>query len=1046
MIEKMNKETVFIYLFTIAFLLLGIPVHAIEKNEHSEIELSSQQDKTITGLVSDEFGDPLLGVSVIIKGTSKGVTTDLDGKYSILASSNETLVFSYIGFINKEVRIGNQSEINITLAEDNKMLDEVIVIGYGTTTRKSAVGAVDQVRSEILEDRPVANLTQALQGTAPNLVIQQRSQNPNDNSMNLNIRGVSTINDNSPLIVIDGMISDGGSFNKLNPNDIQNISILKDAGTAAIYGSRASNGVIVITTKQGRKNEKPTIRVSSMVGWQDPELLYTPVEGYQNAVLKNLSYTNIGRSPEFTASQIRDLRDNGSSEWFFDQILRTALQHNHNLSVSGGGQNNTYMISMGYMNQESNYVGSSAFGIERYNMRANMTAEYQRFKITGTLAYTRNNAAKSPNGNIEADASRVPRYYYYQMKADNGRYLLNNILSEFNPLGMLEAGGIEKKRNNYITANANLEFTITDGLKLRGVLGADVISDHRFIRSKAVPFYLSADAAEPQNIGNKTRETSDWNHDATFVNSQILADYNKTFGKHTVSGLIGFTNESITQKSNEIKVRFTDPDLGTTGGGESEINIGGGSSLSIENTNKESINSILGRAGYSYDDKYYAEFSFRHDGSSKFAKSSRWGFFPSVSLGWRMTEEAFLSGYKENIGDLKLRSSYGILGNQSIGSYDRYTIYENYNNSYAFNDKPVSGVGFKLGLGDDLTWEKTKTFNIGIDAQFLNNSLSVIFDYFYKKTTDMLIRPQIASVFGTEMAYANIGAMKNQGWDASINYRLKTGDFTHNFGGSIGDSWNEVTEFPNEQVNGLEEISSLIREGLPINSYYGYKTDGIFQSYEEIATSAVPVGLEIQPGDLKFVDRNGDGVIDSKDRYVLGNAFPRYVFGFNYEVAFKGFDFSMLWQGVGKRDQMVRGELIDPFHQGYGHTMYKHQLDFWTPTNTDAKYPRLASNPSDSNTNNYRQGSDIYILDGKYLRLKNIQVGYTLPKHLGEKLGLSSARVYVNAQNLFTFSNNSFVDPESSEFDNRMGAGKGANSGRSYPMLKYYGFGINLEF
>ena len=1045
MIEKMNKEKFFIYLFTVALLLLGIPMHATEKSKNSEIELSSQQDRTVTGLVSDEFGDPLLGVSVIIKGTSRGVTTDLDGKYSISVNSSETLVFSYIGFISKEIQIGNQTTINVKLSEDNKVLDEVIVIGYGTTTRKSAVGAVDQVRSEILEDRPVANLTQALQGTAPNLVIQQRSQNPNDNSTNLNIRGVSTVNDNSPLIVIDGMISDAGSFNKLNPNDVDNISILKDAGTAAIYGSRASNGVILITTKTGRKNEKTKVRVSSMVGWQDPELLYTPVEGYQNAVLKNLAYTNIGKSPEYTISQIRDLQENGSSEWFFDQIIRTALQHNHNLSVSGGGQNNTYMVSMGYMNQESNYVGSSAFGIERYNMRANMTAELKRFKLTGTLAYTRNNGTKSPSGNIEADASRVPRYYYYQMKADNGKYLLNNILGEFNPLGMLEAGGVEKNRNNYITANANVEFSVIDGLKLRGVVGADIISDHRFIRRKEVPFYANADAEKPQNYGNATRETSDWNHDASFINSQILADYNKTFGKHSVSGLIGFTNESITKKSNEIKVKLTDPELGTGAGDKSEIIVGGGSSLSIENTQKESINSLLGRAGYSYDEKYYAEFSFRYDGSSKFAKSSRWGFFPSVSLGWRLTEEDFLRTYKDNIGDLKLRTSYGVLGNQSIGAYDRYTVYENHSNSYAFNNEAVTGVGFKLGLEDNLTWEKTKTFNIGVDAQFLNNSLTVIFDYFHKKTTDMLIKPLMASVFGTEMAYANVGEMKNQGWDASINYRLKTGDFTHNFGGSIGDSWNELTKYT-EEIQGLEEISLLRREGVTYNSYYGYKTDGLFQSYEEIATSAVPVGVELQPGDLKFVDRNGDGVIDSKDRYILGNAFPRYVFGFNYEVSFKGFDFSMLWQGVGKRDQMVRGELMDPFHVGYGHTMYKHQLDFWTPTNTNAKYPRLAANSSSSSSNNYRTGSDLYILDGKYLRLKNIQVGYTLPRHLGQKLGVENARIYVNAQNLFTFSNNSFVDPESSEFSNKMGASNGANSGRSYPMLKYYGFGINLEF
>lgn len=642
----------------------------------------------------------------------------------------------------------------------------------------------------------------------------------------------------------------------------------------------------------------------------------------------------------------------------------------------------------------------------------------------------------------------APRtYYYYKMKSADGRYLLNDILSEFNPLGQLEAGGRNKYRNNYINTNVSAEMKIIDGLKLKGVFGADIMNDTRFTRNHAVAYYSSEEATEPRPIKKENNKTSNWNSNAYLINTQLLLDYNKTFGKHTVNGLVGLTNESYTQSSNEIEKKYVDPDLGiATDETTSEPgNITG--KTSVDDSNRTSITSFLGRAGYSYADRYYAEFSFRYDGASKFHKDYRWGFFPSVSLGWRPTEESFMEFYKEKIGDLKLRASYGILGSQAIGTYDRFTVYDVYDNSYAYNNKTVSGAGFKLGL-ENLTWEKTQTFNIGVDASFLQNSLTVTFDYFHKRTNDILMKPLISSVFGTEMPMANIGKMQNQGWDLSVNYRLKTGAFTHNFNFNLGDSWNKVLEFPgDEQITQVEELSRIIRVGVPLNSYYGYKMAGFFQSYDEIEASAIPVGAKVQPGDIKFVDRNDDGIIDSKDKFILGNAFPRYTFGFTYGLNWKGIDFSMFWQGVGKRDMMLRGELIEPYHANYSYTIYKHQLDFWTPTNTEARWPRLAAPGSDSNRNNYGNGngSDLFLLDGKYLRLKNLTIGYTLPKEWTKHLGMQKARLYINGQNLLTFSNNSFIDPESSEFDSKMST-SGANSGRSYPTLRYFGFGVDIEF
>ncbi|WP_279104426.1 SusC/RagA family TonB-linked outer membrane protein [Bacteroides acidifaciens] len=1035
--------------FSLAIASLFILAPDINAGQASILSTSQTKNTLVKGTVKDASGEPLIGVSVSVKGKSGiGTITDINGNFSIQCDANDILVFSYIGYATLEFPVNGKSSLSISMKEDTKVLDEVIVVGYGTTTRKSAVGAVDQVKADMIENRPVANMTQALQGAAPNVIIQQRNHNPNDNKTNFNIRGISTLNDNSPLFVIDGLVADGESFNKLNPMDIENISILKDAGTAAIYGSRSSNGVVVVTTKKGKKNQRPVVRLSGMIGWENPDILFSPVAGYQNATLRNLAETNAGNAPKYTPDQIRDLAAHQNEEsWFFDQIMRTAMQQNYNLSVSGGSEHSTYMISMGYYDQESNYVGNDSFGVQRYNFRTSLSTELGRFKLTGILAYARNNSVSTTGGSLEVDAARTPTYYYYKMKSADGRYLLNDILSEFNPLGQLEAGGRNKYRNNYINTNVSAEMKIIDGLKLKGVFGADIMNDTRFTRNHAVAYYSSEEATEPRPIKKENNKTSNWNSNAYLINTQLLLDYNKTFGKHTVNGLVGLTNESYTQSSNEIEKKYVDPDLGiATDETTSEPgNITG--KTSVDDSNRTSITSFLGRAGYSYADRYYAEFSFRYDGASKFHKDYRWGFFPSVSLGWRPTEESFMEFYKEKIGDLKLRASYGVLGSQAIGTYDRFTVYDVYDNSYAYNNKTVSGAGFKLGL-ENLTWEKTQTFNIGVDASFLQNSLTVTFDYFHKRTNDILMKPLISSVFGTEMPMANIGKMQNQGWDLSVNYRLKTGAFTHNFNFNLGDSWNKVLEFPgDEQITQVEELSRIIRVGVPLNSYYGYKMAGFFQSYDEIEASAIPVGAKVQPGDIKFVDRNDDGIIDSKDKFILGNAFPRYTFGFTYGLNWKGIDFSMFWQGVGKRDMMLRGELIEPYHANYSYTIYKHQLDFWTPTNTEARWPRLAAPGSDSNRNNYGNGngSDLFLLDGKYLRLKNLTIGYTLPKEWTKHLGMQKARLYINGQNLLTFSNNSFIDPESSEFDSKMST-SGANSGRSYPTLRYFGFGVDIEF
>lgn len=1006
---------------------------------------TNSQQKNVTGKVTDATGMPMPGVSVAIKGTTNGTITDANGNYSFgNLPENATLVYSFVGMKTQEKAVAGKSQINIVLQEESIGVDEVVVVGYGTRQKKNLIGAVDQVNAKLIEDRPVSNTMQALQGASANLTIQQKSMNPNDNSMNINIRGVSTMNNNDPLIVIDGIITEMESLNKLNPADIDNVSVLKDAGSAAIYGSRSSNGVILVTTKKGASG-KPTVRFNSMVGLQSPDILYSPVKGYENALLKNQALINGGSSPIYSPEQIRAFKENGEGQWFLNGIMQDALQQNYNASISGGTQNSTYMISTGFYDQASNFVGN--FGAKRYNFRTNITNDYGRLKISAIMAYNRamQNAPNASAGTLIVDGGRIPNYYNYKMKADNGHYLINDVLSEFNPLGLLEAGGYQKKDEDNFIGSLNGEFKLAKGLTAKGVIGLDLSANHRYIRSLEVPFYASETATVPNSFANSTRNTEDYNEKKYILNTQFLLDYNRTFAqKHQVSGLLGVSNESYTRQANEIKKKYTDRDLGLP---ESATELDPSSYNTPAQTQERSIYSVFGRASYSYQNKYYGEASFRYDGSSKFAKDYRWGFFPSISAGWRLSEENFMADYKDRIGDLKLRGSYGVLGNQNVDDYSYFTTYTVYTNSYGFGNKAVSGTGFSFG-NKELQWEQSANFDLGLDASFFRNKFYVSGGYFSKLTSQILLTPVVPTVFGGSVAKENAGKMKNQGWEVTLGYRTKTGEFHHNVNLNIADSQNKVIDFGgNEQINSSDQMLKIIREGEALGSYYGYKTDGYFNNYEEIASAALPIGATVQPGDVRYNDLNKDGVIDEKDRTVLGNAFPRYTFGLTYDLTWKGFDFSMLIQGVGKRDMFLRGELVEPFHSNYSYVIYQHQLDFWTPVNTDARWPRLSAPGSASNTNNFQKSSDIYIFNAAYLRLKNIQIGYTIPKEICTKIGIQKLRLSVNAQNLFTLTKNTFIDPESTEFGSNMGGtgGAGANSGRNYPTLKYYGFGLDLE-
>lgn len=1019
---------------------------------------SEMTQASIKGRVIDANGDPVIGANVVVKGTRIGTVTDLDGQFVLNCQPTDVLVISFIGYIDVEIEANSTNLSNIILKENTELLDEIIVVGYGTTTRKSAVGAVDQVRAEMIENRPVANATLALQGTAPNVIIQRRNHDPNNETINFNIRGISSTTDNSPLFVIDGLVADATSFNRLNPNDIENVSILKDAGTAAIYGSRAAGGVILVTTKTGKKNQKATVKLNGQVGGNHTDYLFEAVPGYQNAILTNMQYENIGKNPSFSHEQIMDFYNHIDEEnWAYKQIYKTTVQQNYNVNVSGGDDKTTYMVSAGYFDQGNNYkVSNQNLGLQRYNFRTNVSTEIGRVKITGIMDYTRHNARSTTAGNIDIDASRVPAWYTEsKLITDDGRYLLTPTLGEYNTLGELNKGGYNKYRSNYLTTSLSAEVKLIEGLKLRGVFGANIVGENRATRNMPQTYWRSEEASEPVPVKESDYKTENWNNDYYRLNSQVMLDYANTFGEHNVNGMVGLTNESFTSSSNQITKLYVDdlgmPSSNTTGtlGG-----IGGGTF--VENNSRTSLNSVIGRFSYNFSERYYGEFTFRYDASSKFDKDYRWGFFPSVSAGWRLSEEAWMSNYKENVGELKFRGSWGILGNQSIGNYDRFTKYSINAIGYAFGNEPVTSAGFSMGQ-KDITWEKTRTFNIGVDAAFFKNHLNVTFDYFQQHTTDILQNPQVPSVFGTSMPRTNMGEMKNTGWELSLNYRLNTGTFNHNFNFNVADTRNEMVSYPGyERVSVGDENGTLIREGVAYNVYYGWATDGLFQSHEQILNSALPAGAQaaavtgdrgdISPGDWKFKDQNSDGVIDAKDYVILGDPFPHYTFGFTYNLEWKGFDFSVFLQGVGKRTMFLRGEMVEPFHAGYSLTIYKHQLDFWTPTHTDSRWPRLAAQGSNADKNNWGRPGDYFLLNAAYLRVKNLVLGYSLPKRVTTAMGLGKVRMYLNAQDLFTFSHNDFIDPESSDRNANGATSGGSSSGRQYQPSKYIGFGFDIEF
>lgn len=1037
--------------------LSGIPVSykiiqqtiALKEREPAQSQKTSVAVQKVSGTITDDKGLPVPGVSVSIKGTPNGTISDVNGKYSLsVPGPDAVLVFTFIGFETTQKPVGANAVINVVLQQQTSALNEVVVVGYGTQNRSTINGAINTVKAEDIGDKPVLNTFQALQGESPNLIIQQSSLDPGSN-VTVNIRGIGTTGNNDPLVVIDGITTQSStSLNTLNPDDIASVTILKDAGSAAIYGSRAANGVILVTTKSGKFNQKQTINYDGSYGLQVPDVLVHKVSASDNAYYKNEALANSGLPPAYTPEQIQQLAAQGNGTWDINHLLYNAPQQSQNVSVTGGNETSSYYISGGYQDQQSNYIGNggsgSKFGYQKYNLRINETTVKGIFKLNAILNYTktRNKTNSVGDNNIIADADRVPANYNWQNAA--GQYLTNPVASQYNEYGVLEQGGFNQADNDQIFGNLNGQLTLAKGLHLTGVFGGTIENDGNFFRRTQVNYV-------PAGVYGNDLTTSDNNSKSNSFNTQLYADYGKKIGDHNFKVTLGVSSEYFTQSGFALSEGLTDPLLGTSTTGTIIDPVNSYTSVGV---NANSLLSAFGRLNYDYKGKYFLDFVFRDDASSKFAAGHRSGFFPSVTGGWLLSDETFMQAFRSTVSKLKLRASYGVLGNQNVGNYQYQTTYFNYPSAYGFGNttNPTSVVG---GAGTtqsnpNLTWERAATFNIGVDFGLFNNKLTGSFDYFNKITSDILQVPtDIPTLYGATPADENVAKVRDRGWELNLTYNIHGQKVNQSFSVNVADNQNTLLVLTGNQSQEIynEDVFQLIRKvGQPITEYYGYKTNGFFQNQAQVNSYPVPAGAVVGIGDLKFKDLNNDGKIDDKDKTNLGDPFPRYTFGFTYRISFAGFDLSAFVQGVGKRTEFLRGELVEPFHYNYGQTVFTNQLDFWSPTNTDAQYPRLATIGSASNTNNWRTGSDIYAFNAAYARLKNVNIGYTVPNRLSSKLGMSKLRVSLIGQNLYTLTKLKFIDPETTEFGNNLDPTSASNSARAYLLPVFYGVGLNATF
>lgn len=993
----------------------------------------------VTGTVSDsESGETLPGVSVLIRGTTIGTTTDIEGRYSLSVPDRDAvLVFSFVGYETLEVPIEGRSVIDIELTSVALDLDEVVVVGYGTQRRVTLTGSVASVSADFIEARPLTNATQALQG-ALGLYVNQASGQPGSDMATLRIRGVGTLGDNNPLVLVDGVEY---SLRDVNPNDIESVSVLKDAASAAIYGNRAANGVILVTTKSGQREEKMNVELNSYYGWQQatylPDMVTNSVD---YMIARNQASINEGQSAVYSDEQIEEFRTGTDADLYpntdwYDILFSVAPMHDHNLRLSGGTGDVSYTTSIGYLSQEGIFIGSDA---KRYSLNTNITYTYSDKLEIGAIVngsyWDRNQASVSTASSMLTGAGRsLP---IHPNILSDGRYGDTWLVTPGHNLFRHPVAVHTESSNNNKSKRAMInlfgEYTLPLDIKYNvnyAVNNYDVYN-HRFIpeifiynpKEPDVPKKLRFD---PPN--RSVQRSNNSNLDQSFF--QTLGwDRRNIADRHSINLIAGFSMESFYRSNfNSYIEGFLGNELPELNAGTINQRVGGTS-------NESSLMSYFGRANYSYMDKYILEFNFRYDGSSRFAQENRWGFFPSASAAWRISEENFMQNI-DVIDDLKLRGSWGELGNQNIGLY-QYVSNININQGGTFNNNVVAGSAITALADPNISWETTTITNLGMDMILFNNKMEVVVDVFDKVTTDILTRVNIPAQVGNLAGpITNLYGMSNKGVEINTIHRNSIGELRYEIGGNVafvenkvdylaGDIQFTTNRFGNERV---------IKEGYPVNSWYMYEAEGIFQTQDEVDNHAFQHEAT-SPGDIKYRDVNGDGVIDIEDMDVRGRSTPKATYGFNFRVEYGGVDLNAFFQGVYGINIYPYHNVAFPLYNGAGITK-DYFNNHWTPENTDAKYPRLFLPARGTQINS--ANSTFWLQDASYLRLKNLQLGYTIQSDLLTRANISRLRAYINAQNLLTFSKWKLSDPEKNILRTNIG---------DYPNTRTITLGFNVTF
>lgn len=1070
----------------VSYRLFGKNISLIVKNRQTKTDLV-QQDNMVKGTVVDQAGVPIIGANVVVKGTTTGTITDMDGNFSLNAPQGSVLLISYIGYSDFSVKVENQKSLSITLKEDSQNLEEVVVVGYGVQKKVNLTGSVSSVKGEELSLRPVSNATQSLQGLVPGLTVSNQSSGTPGSDSKLSLRGQGNLSNTAdPYVLVDGVEM---SLSDVNPNDIESISVLKDAAAAAIYGARAAYGVILVTTKRGKDGD---MRVSyqGTVGWSTPTVLPEMVNGYEFAKYFNTGCINAGLAPQYSDEKLAMLKQycedpTGMDPWFelgnlnnlegaFENSAKGlgnvdyfklhykdfAFKQNHNISLSGGSKKMQYYVSGGFYDEDG-ILRFADIGYKRLNFNANLNSQltdWLKLKLNTKFVNADRDTPFGNGGVGYAFYHNLARFRPTVSPIDpHGNY------TELTQIPYLQSGTFTERKDNKLTLNPGFEVEPIKNWKIF----FDYIyrqSNSNYEALNVAPKLMGADG---ETFYTGTRTELNIYEKGAYLRSNSMAQYqsmnlytNYMFSlkeKHNFIVLAGFQQEENRYQNMSTHVYDL---ISTSNPG---LNLSAGDRKIDENRYTWATRGFFGRINYDFDGKYLLEFNGRYDGSSRFASGHRWGFFPSVSAGWNITRESFMQQSADVLNTLKLRASYGLLGNQSGAAL--YTFASTMGitplSSYLFKDGRDMIINAPGVISPTTTWEKVKSLNVGLDFGFFNNSLTGTLDFFQRDTRDMLgPSADFADLFGAVPPKTNNACMRNRGWELTLQYRGNIGeDIKYTIGGSLADAVSKVTEYENPTGTRPDENWYV---GKKVGEIWGYKTDGLIQTqaeadaYNENYNLTYLSSQKWAPGDLKYRDLNGDGKLnngdntlnDMGDKTIIGNNTPRYQYTINGGISWKGLSLSVMFQGVGKRDYSPNSGVVYFWGSGpYAQvTVFPEHLDYWTPENPDAYYPRPYTGGIgiiSRYMNKTALASDRYMQSAAYCRLKNLTISYELPKAWTQKIGLSQTRVFFSGENLLTFTKlANMFDPEVIFSQNAYSSGDGKN----YPMNRVLSVGVNVNF